>query len=310
MALVFRHAPRVFALLLGATAAFTFLPAPRTTAAPAVEPRSYLPLVVVPAAALPAVPPASLPTDWLSRVNYYRALAGVPPLSDDPLLSMACREHSHALAAGAPPPSQPTAPAAMPCADHGVTWSDEGIVHTPLTALDAWMRSPEQRQWLLYPTTTAFGFGFTLGSGQAAAALDARSAANFAADAAFSGWPVRYPGSDQIGVAPDRVPLTLLWRRDGPAPRIDATALRTAPGDLISHEVALLPGGHQGVQLVPLADLPERTMVVVEVSGTYQGVPFSERWQFTTGERFQPNVNERVPAPDAPLPPMHIPTVP
>jgi hypothetical protein len=306
MALVFGNSPRALALLLGAAAALIFLSPSFSNAAPAVEPRVYLPLVFEPIAALSAVPPASLPTDWLSRVNHYRALAGVPPLSDDLLLSAACSEYSGALAAES---ARVPVPAGMqPCAENSLEWSSAGTGQTPLAALEHWMRSPEQRQWLLYPTTRAFGFGFNAQNQRGTAVLDVRSAADFASDTAYAGWPVRYPGADQIGVEPGQSPVTLLWRRNGPAPQITATSLATTAGDLIAHDVMPLPAGHQGIQLVPQADLPAATLFTIEVHGVYQGTLFSERWQFTTGNHIYPDAAQ--PAPHAPLPPASLPSAP
>jgi hypothetical protein len=85
MSLVIVRALRALAPLVCAAAALAVMHT-AGAAAPASQPHSYLPLVLAPGVSLPAAPPApapppALPTDWLSRVNHYRALAGVPPAS-------------------------------------------------------------------------------------------------------------------------------------------------------------------------------------------------------------------------------------
>ena len=50
-----------------------------------------------------------------------------------------------------------------------------------------------------------------------------------------------------------------------------------------------LPVGHEGIQIVPSANLPDDTVFVVTVSGAYEGVAFSHTWKFSTGDTAIPD---------------------
>lgn len=286
-----RHAPRALALLVSAAAALGFGLAVHAQEAAAFQPRVYAPLAFAPAVAALVSPPAVQSSDWLSRVNYYRALAGVPPVGEDPALSANCLQHARYMAENnhlthSQDPSRPFAsPEGQACAQKGDVWLGHGSGFSTAESVDGWMTSVGHRLWLLYPTTSAFGYGFYAGSGHEAAALDVLSRLDVGADAAYTGWPVRYPGANQIGVPPGRTAVTLLWRHFGATPAIGSTELRTADGSQIAHTADTgLPGGHKGVQIVPQADLPANTVFVVQVTGMYEGAPFSVSWQFSTGD--------------------------
>lgn len=286
-----RHAPRALALLVSAAAALGCGLAVHAQEPTAQPPRVYAPLVIAPEVDAPAAPPAVQSTDWLSRVNYYRALAGIPPAGEDPALSASCLQHARYMAVNnhlthTQDPSLPFASSAgQACAQKGDIWLGHGSGFSTAESVDGWMASVGHRLWVLYPTTTAFGYGFYAGAGHEAAALDVLSRPDFGADTAYAGWPVRYPGADQIGVPAGRTAVTLLWRHFGATPQIGATDLHAADGHQIDHTADTdLPGGHKGVQIVPQADLPANTVFSVQVTGTYDGEPFSVSWQFSTGD--------------------------
>jgi hypothetical protein len=248
-------------------------------------------VVLAPQSALPAEPPAVQSADWLARVNFYRALAGVPPVGEDAALSENCRQHARYMAENDHlTHDQDTSrafasPAGQTCAQKGDVWLGQGAIFSPADAVDGWLSSVGHRLWLLYPTTPAFGFGFYSHTSREGAALDVLSHADFGADAGYARWPVRYPGDGQLEVRPGRTPITLLWRYFGPVPQLDATRLRTQDGEPVAHTADTnLPGGHKGVQILPLADLPANTLLIVEATGTYEGAPFSASWRFSTGD--------------------------
>lgn len=244
-----------------------------------------------PAAPAPAPipPPEALPTTWIERVNAYRAIAGVPPVTEDATLNGNCFEHARYMAenrdlAHDQNPNLPWASAAgQICAENGNVWLGSGRTWEPHEAVDGWMNSVGHRLWLLYPTTPTFGFGFYSNNGMSAAALDVLSRSNISADGSFAGWPVRYPAAGQANVPAGMMPVTLLWPYFDDAPVLNSSELRTAAGAAISHRgTTNLPVGHKGIALIPNQRLPAATELQVRIQGSYKGQAFDLAWSFTT----------------------------
>ncbi len=234
--------------------------------------------------------------DWLAYVNYYRALAGVPPVNDDAVLNDHCYQHARYMAEnddlthdqddGLPYAS----PEGDACAQNANVWLG-GATSTPYweprDSIDDWMASTADRVWLIYPTTPTFGFGFYMAANnRAGAALDVETEADVLADYSFTGWPVRYPAPGQTGVPATAFPITLEWRRIGPKPLLTSTSLNIQGGRSISHwaNINSLTNHPQRIEFVLLEDLPDNTIFVVSVTGSYDGVPFSYTWKFSTGD--------------------------
>jgi uncharacterized protein YkwD len=251
----------------------------------------YLPLIAKEDTTPP--PPIEPPTDDpFVYVNYFRHLAGVPTVTYDAILNDNCFQHARYMAENNhlthdQDPSLPYASeAGQVCAEKGNAWLG-GATASPLWqprhSIEGWMLSVGHRLWLLYPTTPTFGYGFyTAANNRAGAALDALSAADFGADTAYPHWPVRYPAPEQQGVPAAIYPITLNWRYFGPAPVVTASQL-TAAGSPIAHTVDTnLPVNHKGILVLPSAPLPANTTITVNVTGTYDGAPFTYNWSFHT----------------------------
>lgn len=243
--------------------------------------------------------PASTPTvtpvvDPQTYVNYYRTLAGVPPVSFDAVLNNNCWEYARYMAENDDlthdqNSTLPYASAAgQICAQGGNAWmggSNDTPYWQPLDSIDGWMESVGHRLWLLYPTTPIFGYGFyTAENNSAAAGLDILSRMNSDADLSYANWPVRYPAPNQTNVPAINYDITLNWRYFGSSPTVTATSLKTSTGTALAHTVTTdLPVGHKGIVISPSASLPPNTAITVSVSGNYEGVPFEYVWSFTTG---------------------------
>ena len=241
----------------------------------------FLPLIVRP------IPP--LPDDWLGRVNGYRARAGVPPVTEDATLNDNCFQHARYMAENdhITHNQNPSLPYASPegqiCAQRGNAWMGWGSGWQPRDAIDGWMGSVEHRLWLLYPTTPTFGFGFYQNSQRSAAGLDVLSYALFN-DAAYAGWPVRYPAPDQTDVPATRYPITLLWPYFDQEPVLTDVSLRALPGTTLTHTATTkLPVNHKGIVVTPNQAFPPNATIEVAVTGTYKEKSFSFTWQFRTG---------------------------
>lgn len=245
--------------------------------------------------ATPTRPP--LPEDWLGRVNAYRRLAGVPPVSDDATLNDNCFQHARYMAENnhLTHDQDPTRPYASPqgqiCAQRGNAWLGWGASLQPPDAIDGWMNSIGHRLWLLYPTTPTFGFGFYQNQNvvRSAAALDVLSRARLDSDSTYTGWPVRYPAPNQAwvpttGTVGQGYLITLLWPYFDQKPALSSTSLRTSAGTPLAHTATTdLPANHKGIAIIPDNPLPPNATIEVTVTGSYKGQPFSFTWQFQTG---------------------------
>lgn len=261
------------------------------TTAAAPQTRSYR--VFLPLVRRDVAPDRTVP-EWLSLVNAYRQQAGVPQVVANASLSAACEEHARYMAENNhlthyQNPELPWASAAGErCANKGNAWMGPAFsrpLWTVRGAIDGWMGSVGHRLWLLYPTSTTFGYGFyTAANNRSGAALDVLSQAHLDADAAYSDWPVRYPTPSQASIPAKSYPITLQWPYFGPAPTLEQVRLTTLGGSPIPFTAdTALPVGHKGIQIIPTESLPTNTTLQVTVAGLYAGSPFSYSWQFTTG---------------------------
>jgi hypothetical protein len=251
----------------------------------------YLPLVLRSARMLPS-PPADK-NDIQAYVNYFRSLVGSPPIILDSTLNNNCAQHARYVAVNAhlthfQDPGKPFASSqGQHCARNGNVWM--GMAWTPGywqpgDSVESWMHSVGHRLWLLYPTTTTFGYGFYTGadaSHRAGAALDVQTDYDYRRE--FDGWPIRYPTDGQRGIIPSQYPISLSWEQGGPTPTIHATSLTSAAGVAIPHTYTTsLPSGHQGVVITPSQLLFYDTDFTVSVQGEYKGSPFTQIWTFST----------------------------
>jgi hypothetical protein len=228
-------------------------------------------------------------------VNSYRSLAGVPPVGEDSTLNDNCWQHARYMAENNhlthnQDSAKPYAsPAGQECAGNGNAWLGSTFsspVWEPADSIDSWMGSIGHRLWLIYPTTSTFGYGFyTAANNRAGAALDVLSEANFSGDPSYAGWPVKYPAPNQVNVPSTRYPITVYWRYFGSQPVLNSTGLSVDGGDPVAHTAGTTSAyaNHKGIHLTPTAALPDNTVFVVTVAGAYNGIPFSYTWKFSTG---------------------------
>ena len=245
---------------------------------------------------LPVLISSRLPkTSTLAMINQLRANAGVPAVQYSPILEKNCFEHARYMAENAElthrqNPNHPYASSSgQTCARQANLWLGSALPTVPWKATDpikGWMSSVSHRIWLIYPTTREMGYSFYTNATtkRAAAAIDILSRADFAADEAYEGWPVRYPGSGETNIPATQFPITLNWRFFGPEPELKSVQLRTANGTNIPHEAtSQMSIGHKGIQITPKIAFPKQSTIIVSVSGKYEGQPFSYSWSFYTG---------------------------
>lgn len=251
----------------------------------------------------PTVAPTSTPTpivnDPKAYLNQFRVIAGVPAVTFDATLDDNCWQHARYMAENNDLTHEQNnqlpyaSDAGEICANNGNVWLG-GAFGTPYweptDPINGWLSSVGHRLWLLYPTTPTFGYGFyTAANNRAGGALDVLSSFNSSADADYDGWPVRYPAAQQSGIPATDYAITLQWPYFGPTPSINSTSLTTLEGDPIPHTATTaLPVGHKGIVVRSGAALPNHTVIVVTITGSYDGEPFSHSWQFGTGTAVVP----------------------
>lgn len=240
-----------------------------------------------------STPPAPPTSDPQNYINYLRQQAGVPTVTFNGTYNQNCWEHARYMAENDfighdQDVNNPWyTPGGDWCAERGNAWLG-GATTTPYWqtyhAVDGWIGSVGHRLWLLYPTSTQFGFGFyTASNNRAGAALDVLS--TFNDGASYPGWPVRYPGVGQTYIPATRFPITLQWRYFGSAPTLTSSSLTTSGGTPIAHAATAdlsNDANHKGIKLIPSANLPANTTFNVSISGSYNGSPFTYTWSFTT----------------------------
>lgn len=254
-----------------------------------IRPRIYVPLLTRAGATSTPQPNSANPLD---AINAYRRAAGVPPISLVDALSSNCWFHSRYMAEKneITHNEDTTSPwytaAGQSCAQNSNVWLGSDYnrpIWQPANAIDSWVASVGHRMWLLYPTTPAFGFSFyTAANNRAGASLDVLSNINTGKDTSYAGWPVRYPAPNQTGIPAQAYSITLGWRYFGSTPSVSAISL-TANGTPIPFSfTASLPVGHKGIEIKPSQALPANSTINVNVSGNYDGRPFSYQWSFKT----------------------------
>jgi len=177
----------------------------------------------------PISPPGPEP-QWLRRLNYYRGLAKLPPVADDPELSKGDRAHAEYLVRnyGSTIRTFPVGPEvhtedrfnpwftpaglaaaessdidewyypggtlAVPPGGVPDMWTAARSPGTPAWSIDGWMSIPFHRLPMLSPSLGRAGFGLFCESGECAAALNVASAfAGPARGGAPPGNPIEFP---------------------------------------------------------------------------------------------------------------------
>jgi uncharacterized protein YkwD len=133
--------------------------------AQSLMPRMYTPLVMGAGTPNTPAPPAALPTDWLGRLNYYRALANLPPVSENTAWSAGGAEHARYVVKNNEithyqDPAKPYATAAGAEAGRSgnvMAHSNAGIGDA--AAIDGWMQAPFHALGMIDPRLTQAGYG-------------------------------------------------------------------------------------------------------------------------------------------------------
>jgi len=253
-----------------------------TTAGPASDPT-----------ATPELPPP--PGEALERVNFFRTVAGVSPVSEDAGMSDGSQKHAAYMAAhrrisNSEDPADPLyTDEGTRAAQRGNLWLGSGVGSwAPANPIDDWMQSPYHRLWILYPQAERMGFGIV---------EDASTRTTGAVLEVFGGWnasltfpvPLLYPAPSQTGVPATRFGVSLQF----PVYTSNPTFTDAAWGDQNGFAVpfrrinpetdAYMRDYGNTIFLLPDSKLAPWTTYTVRVQGTYDSQSFDLEWTFTTG---------------------------
>ena len=219
-----------------------------------------------PATAIPAV----AQPEWLSRMNYYRAMVKLPPIVEDPALSKGDRAHTlyvvknyhdaiehgglgaemHTENPGSPY-FTPEGLEAAKSSDMDV-WSMRGVSSdanatsdadewgSPTWSIDGWMAIPFHRMPILNPRLTSAGFGMYCESGACAAGLNLLNGSQrkLPAGAAESG-PIEFP--------PDGATVAIRsFGNEWPDPRTNCPGYESPSGLAITLQLGAWMDTHLG----------------------------------------------------------------
>jgi uncharacterized protein YkwD len=253
-----------------------------TTAGPAPDPT-----------ATPELPPP--PSDALDRVNFFRTVAGVSPVTADAGMNDGAQKHAAYMAAhrrisNTEDPADPLyTDEGNRAAQRGNLWLGGGVgMWTQADPVDDWMQSPYHRLWVLYPQAERMGFGL---------AEDTSTRATGAVLEVFGGWnasltfpvPLIYPAASQTGVPPTRFGVSLQFPVYTSNPTFTAATWGDQDGFAVPFtridpetDPYMRDYGNT-IFLLPDSKLAPWTTYTVRVQGTYDSQSFDLEWTFTTG---------------------------
>lgn len=255
--------------------------------------------------------------DSVAGLNRYRALAGLPPVSEDPLFVKACISHAEYLIKNAPEGDEAFIPheqikgkpgyseAGAKCAENSVIISQIGLAE----AYDFWMATPFHRVPLLDPGLLRAGGGSASGGPLGTATV----VDVFTARRSTQMMVVPFPAEGQTGV-----PRTFgLFRKnfqvkEYPDPLADdedgkagypvtltffgARSIKSAQGELrLGSEIVPVwfsspekpsidePTQQNTIVLIPRDPLKPNVRYTANVKAVVDGVAVQRAWSFTTG---------------------------
>lgn len=280
--------------------------APATRAAP--NALVYMPVVLGAHVATPA-------EIAVARVNHYRSLAGVAPVTLDPALAAAAQRHAtytvlndgdasawtggpHGEVAGKPGFSGQTPGDRVTAAGFSYPVSAEVIdyVGDPQHSVDDLMATVFHRVGLLLPWSRFAGYGL---DHETAAAFDVLDFGRGADAPALSPGVVVFPAPGQTDVPlvgwdeqPSAVPPgapypfgyhVTIQPTTGSGLTVTTAELRDGTGALVAVYPSPAACGVTCYALTPIAPLHPATTYIAHTAGTIDGVAFALTWSFTTG---------------------------
>ncbi len=230
----------------------------------------------------PTAAPLALPADWLGRLNYYRAAAGLPAVVEDPALTAADALHIHYMLLNPDQyehnetPSRPGYTAAGQAAAQGSNLYRTQPDYTPARMIDGWMEEPLHRFGMLNPPLARSGFAMSCDAHGCAAAL------NVIGGTTGPEQPdnIVYPGDGQTDAHTGAV--TWQFGPFAPAVTLVSATLTDAGGAPVMITTTPAMGYFNMVTLRPVHPLAVATQYRADVTVTQNGTTRHKAWSFHT----------------------------
>jgi Cysteine-rich secretory protein family len=270
---------------------------------------------------LAGVGPKDTGASALERINAYRAVVNLPPVTLDPALSRSCQEHADYLLKNFDAaftgqinvhdedPKLPGYSDAGRKAARASVISQARGAGDPLLGIDVWLASFYHRTPLLDPGLAKVGIGFVReADGSCFVVVDTKSGKIRPKD----DWIVCYPTHNQRKVpcvfclgfpelpnplpdngASDKAghPITISFFMENPALTAARAVLKDDDGKEVPiwlsspEKPAVKNYGKNTICLIPQVPLRPQTTYTVTLSVRYKGKPWTDTWKFTTGDR-------------------------
>jgi uncharacterized protein YkwD len=259
----------------------------------------YLPIAMGPSASStePPVnmpPPATSP-DWLERLNYYRAMAGVLPVAEETVYSTDLLQHTQYMLENIPSgcdflrhSEDPACPLYTTIGHQAATESNlvYGSQFEISESIDLWMGSPYHRYGMLHPQLAYTGFAHLCNSGNCAGGLNVLRGLRLVADPELYAGGIIYPGDGETNVLPE-MPIT--WQFDAfnnPTVQLIAASVTDTEGKLlvIETEAPPAPGFYFNMIIIRVSEgYQPGKRYTTDVTIDLGGEVIQKSWSFTAG---------------------------
>ena len=229
--------------------------------------------------------------NWLERFNYYRKVAGLPPVVESSAYSADLAKHVNYMLLNVPTEglwhgetpgrSGYTAEGAQAAAESNLFWFPSGAPYsTPAISIDTWMASIHHRYGMLNPELTTTGFGYGCDTQNCGAGLNVIRGLVSNSNPRPNG--VIYPGANQKGVNTD---IILTWQFLGEPTAVLTNAwLQNSSGQQIAITTTSPPNGDyfNMVSVKPNTLLSRGTTYTASIAVQLGDTQLTQTWRFNT----------------------------
>lgn len=234
----------------------------------------------------------SLPTNWLDRLNYYRGVAGLPPVPESAGFSADLAKHVNYMLLNVPAeglwhgetPGRPgyTPEGDQAAAESNLYWYPSGASYgaNPAMAIDGWMASIKHRYGMLHPDLTLTGFSFGCDSKNCGAGLNVIGGIVWDSNPKPNG--IVYPGAGQKDVNTD---ITITWQFYlAPTVVLKSASLKDSNGQSIAITTTQPADGDyfNMVSVKPQSSLSNGRTYVASITVQLGSSELSQTWNFST----------------------------
>jgi hypothetical protein len=235
---------------------------------------------------------SSLPENWLDRLNYYRQVAGLPPVVESSVYSTDLAKHVNYMLLNIPAEGlwhgettgRPgyTPEGNQAAAESNLYWwpSRFNGDQTPAMAIDGWMQSIHHRYGMLNPDLVLSGFSLGCNTNSCGAGINVIRGISWNTNPRPNG--IVYPGVNQTGVNTD---ITITWQfHSAPTAILINASLKDSCRRPIAITTTTPASGDyfNMVSIDPISKLDSYTTYTADLTVQVGDSQIHQTWQFTT----------------------------